>query len=365
MKYLHTIANTILENSDVQRTFNIACFVVLAIGILIIALSAQNSPPVSETIDAPYADMPMIAPIGVRVGKYMDVPESAKGPAIDPAKGYRIQNLGKGLYLVTDNAYQSMFMVYEKGVIVIDAPPSYAQYIPKAIAEVTKKPITYLVYSHYHADHIGGASSLGGKPVIIAQEETLRLLKRANDANRPLPTVTFRDRYTLKAGSQTLELSYHGVGHAPGNIFIYAPAQKTLMVVDTVSPGWMPFRRLHLAQDVVGHYAQVEEIKKFDFDTLVGGHVERTGTRADVELYSEFLKDLKNAADESLKTTQFGVGMDPRDLSNPWAGYDNYIDRVVVQCVNRMTPKWATKLAAYDIFIWDQCYTVEQSLQID
>jgi antibiotic biosynthesis monooxygenase (ABM) superfamily enzyme len=45
----------------------------------------------------------------------------------------------------------------------------------------------------------------------------------------------------------------------------------------------------------------------------------------------------------------------------PWAGFDNYIDRAVVQCVNRMTPKWATRLAAYDVFIWDQCYAVEQS----
>jgi hypothetical protein len=127
----------------------------------------------------------------------------------------------------------------------------------------------------------------------------------------------------------------------------------------------MPFRRLHLAQDVLGHYAQVEEIKKFDFVTLVGGHVERTGTRADVELYSEFLSDLKNAAGEALKTTKFGIGLDPRDYRNPWAGYDNYIDRVVINRVNRMTSKYKTKSAAYDVFIWDQCYTVEQSLQID
>ena len=334
---------------------------VLFVGMFIASAGAQNN---QESPAAPYEDMPEIVPIGVRVSRYMDVPESAKGPAIDPAKGYRIQELGKGLYLITDNAYQSMFMVYEKGVIVIDAPPSYAQYIVKAIREITDKPITHLVYSHSHSDHIGGAKSIGF-PVIIAQEETKRLLLRANDPNRPLPTVTFRDRYTLRAGSQSLELSYHGVGHEPGNIFIYAPRQKTLMVVDTVSPGWMPFRRLHLAQDVLGHYAQVEEIKKFDFVTLVGGHVERTGTRADVDLYSEFLSDLKSAAGEALKTTKFGVGLDPRDYSNPWAGYDNYIDRVVISCVNRMTPKWKTKLAAYDVFIWDQCYTVEQSLQID
>lgn len=344
MKRLSPIISIKFRDFTGRLAFTLAGAALLTIGIFVASSAAQTNQLVPGAVAAPYPDTPEIAPIGVRVGKYMDVPESAKGPAIDPAKGYRIQELGKGLYLVTDNAYQSMFMVYEKGVVVIDAPPSYAQSIPKAIAEVTDKPITHIVYSHSHADHIGGAKSLGGSPVIITHEETKRLLERANDPNRPLPTVTFRDRYTLEAGSQILELSYHGVAHEPGNIFIYAPVQKTLMVVDVISPGWMPFRRLHLAQDVQGHYSQVEEIRKLNFDTLGGGHVGRTGTKADVELYSEFLRDLKTAAGESLKTTKFGVGLDPRDLSNPWAGYDNYIDRVVVQCINRMTPKWATKL---------------------
>src|SRR5690349_19845559 len=43
-----------------------------------------------EATGEPYPLMPSIAPIGVRIGKYMDVPASAQGPAIDPAKGYRL-----------------------------------------------------------------------------------------------------------------------------------------------------------------------------------------------------------------------------------------------------------------------------------
>ena len=78
------------------------------------------------TPGAPYANMPSIAPIGVRVDKYADLPEFAKGPAVDPAKGYRTQKLGDGLYMITDGSYQSMFMTYEGGVVVVDAPPQYA-----------------------------------------------------------------------------------------------------------------------------------------------------------------------------------------------------------------------------------------------
>ena len=224
------------------------------LGAILLATDANTEVP--GAAGPPYPDMPKIAPIGVRIARYMDVPESAKGPAIDPARGYRIQALGKGLYMITDNAYQSMFMEYESGVVVIDAPPSFAAHIRQAIAEVTPKPITHLVYSHSHIDHIGGARGLGGHPLIIAHEETRRLLARANDPDRPLPSVTFRNRYTLKAGSQVLELSYHGNAHEPGNIFIEAPAQKTLMVVDVIAPGWMPWRRLSLAEDIPGYFAQ-------------------------------------------------------------------------------------------------------------
>jgi glyoxylase-like metal-dependent hydrolase (beta-lactamase superfamily II) len=315
----------------------------------------------------PYINMPGIAPIGVRIGKHIEVSESGKGPAIDPAKGYRLQELGKGLYLITDNAIQCMFMVYENGVVLVDAPENLAQYIPNAIAEVTDKPITHLIYSHSHADHIGGSGSLklGKHAIIIGHEETKRLLVRAKDAARPIPTITFKDKYTLRVGSQTLELSYHGNAHEPGNIFIYAAAQKTLMVIDVIFPGWMPWRRFALAQDIPGYYLQMEEIYKMEWDVIVTGHVERTGTHSDVALQIEFMNDLRDTARQSLKSTKFEDGINSEDKGNPWAAFDDYIDRVVIQIVNTLTPKWSTKLAGYDVFIWDQCYSMEQSLRLD
>ena len=208
-------------------------------------------------------------------------------------------------------------------------------------------------------------ATLPRKPLIIAHEETHGILSRARDPKRPLPGVTFRDKYTLKVGGQRLDLSYHGNGHEPGNIFIMAPEQRTLMVVDVIFPGWMPWRRLALAQDIPGYFKQVEKIQSMDFDWLVSGHVARVGTKSDVATQHEFLQDLKEAAGKALQSTALGEGMDARDQSNPWAVFDNYIDRVAVQCVNALTPKWAPRLAAFDVYIWDQCFTMEQSLRLD
>jgi len=107
----------------------------------------------AQTYAPSYENMPAIPPIGIRIGKYMDVPESAKGPAIDPAKGYRIQNLGKDLYMVTDNANQAMFLVYQEGVVMVDAPQTLVSAIPKAIAEVTNKPITHRAPARRYPHH--------------------------------------------------------------------------------------------------------------------------------------------------------------------------------------------------------------------
>ncbi len=85
-----------------------------------------------------------------------------------------------------------------------------------------------------------------------------------------------------------------------------------------------------------------------------------------MDLQSEFLADLKTAATKALAATKPGEGLDEKTArEKPWAVFDDYIDRVVIQCVNELTPKWMNKLAAYDVYIWDQCYSMEQSLRID
>ena len=84
------------------------------------------------------------------------IPEAAKGPAI-PSKGYLVEEIREGLFWVTDGAYNTIFLVTDKGVVAVDAPPTIGKNYLKAISEVTDKPITHVIYSHAHIDHIGAA----------------------------------------------------------------------------------------------------------------------------------------------------------------------------------------------------------------
>jgi hypothetical protein len=63
---------------------------------------------------------------------------------IDPAVGYGIKDFENGVYALSDNGWQSAFLVTEAGVIVFDAPASYGKHIPEAVAKVTNKPVEIL-----------------------------------------------------------------------------------------------------------------------------------------------------------------------------------------------------------------------------
>ena len=141
------------------------------------------------------------------------------------------------MFWVTDGSYNTMFLVTDKGVVAIDAPPSIGKNYLKAIAEVTDKPVNYAIYSHAHIDHIGAAEIFPKNATFIAQQETAAELQRAKSIAKNasmvprIPTVTFAKNYSLQIGNQSLKLNYYGVNHLPGNIFIYAPNQKSIAQV--------------------------------------------------------------------------------------------------------------------------------------
>src|SRR5262245_20002906 len=172
------------------------------------AVTGQKCSTSQACWDPPYEKMPDIAPPFVRTNKYLPVPDLARGPAIDPVKGYRVESLGAGAFLVTEGVYQALLIVHASGVVLVDAPPSIGAKLGRAVAEVAPgKKVTHLIYSHAHIDHIGFAGEIAkSNPgvTIIAHEETLQLLARAKDANRPLPTVTFAGvatPFSVKLGS--------------------------------------------------------------------------------------------------------------------------------------------------------------------
>jgi glyoxylase-like metal-dependent hydrolase (beta-lactamase superfamily II) len=91
----------------------------------------------------------------------------------------------------------SVARVSSRGVIAVDPLPTLGRRYLEAVARVTRQPITHIVYSHEHTDHIGAASLFPRCAAIVAQRETAALLARRQVPRRPVPTVAFDDRYVL------------------------------------------------------------------------------------------------------------------------------------------------------------------------
>ncbi len=180
---------------------------------------------------------------------YAPVPRSAIGPALND-QGYYVGKVERNLYWVTDGTYQAAFLTTPDGVVLFDAPPTIGHNLQRAIDEIAKangvsNKVTYLIYSHHHADH-AGASSLFGKDVVrVGHEETRQLLLRDNDPARPAPEETFSDRRTLRIAGERIELAWHGSNHTPDNIYIHFPDHDTLMFIDVVNAGWVPIFKPH------------------------------------------------------------------------------------------------------------------------
>jgi hypothetical protein len=137
------------------------------------------------------------------------------------------------------------------------------------------------------------------------------------------------------------------------------------MLVDVVYPGWVPFKNLGIVQDVPGYIAAHERALEYDFDTLMAGHVDRAGTRQDVEQSLRFVRDLQDTARRvsiGLPFRTYAASVTPRDQ---WALYDGYQRELVRRYVAELLPRWSPVLKGCDNYLPDDCWQMIEALSVD
>ena len=299
---------------------------------------------------------------------YAPIPPSALGPAVN-AQGYYVGRIERNLYWVTDSTYQAAFLTTPEGVVLFDAPPTIGHNIQRAIDDVTAangvtNKVTHMVYSHHHADHLGGSSLFGKDVVRIGQVQTRKLLLSENDPTRPIPDVTFEDRFTLEVGGERVELAHLGTNHTPDNIYIHFPDHDTLMLVDINLPGWVPFDSFNLNEDVPGSIAAPDKALAFPWKHYVGGHMGRLGTRDDMTLYQEYVNDLIAGVKSAL------ANVDPTPYfakygDNEWAAVKEYQNAQTKYASAPVIQKYLGVLAAADVYTESTAFVLLESIRLD
>ncbi|MFD8685717.1 MBL fold metallo-hydrolase [Streptomyces sp. NPDC059651] len=294
------------------------------------------------------------------------IPRNATGPRV-PSCGYLVQEIKDGVHWITDGGYQCAFVVCEDGVVAIDAPPSLGGLVTRAIRDVTSKPVTHVVYTHSHGDHIGTVNQFPDDAIRIAQQETHSILLESGDPARRLPDVTFKDSYRLEVGGRVLDLHYKGSNHAPGNSFVHLPQQRILMLVDVIYPGWVPFTNIAQSKNIRGFMAHHDHALAFDFDTMITGHLTRLGTREDVETQRAYMHDIRRAAQHALEITP-----EKRELAREAVGLDHiYLyfktmyEAAAAEAARPVIEKWSGRLAGVETLGVNHTLTMYHSLRLD
>jgi len=238
--------------------------------------------------------------------------------------------------------YQVMFLTTGEGVIVTDAPQPLGEKYLQAIQDVTDEPITHMIYSHSHQDHTGAAGQIFPADIqYIAHQDTADILIAENDPNRPIPTVTFDDKYTLEVGNQVLELYYIGPFHSEGDIVILAPKQKVAMAVDLFHPGAAPYRAFGVTVNLDAHIkAHDTLVEEFDFDVLVSGHEQILGTKDHIKTDKEFVLSMMDITKQVMQTVSS--------------------DEVVQACVDMTIEQWQGKLRDLEQFMVEHCTAMQE-----
>jgi glyoxylase-like metal-dependent hydrolase (beta-lactamase superfamily II) len=310
-------------------------------------------------VTSPAGDLPDYAPL----------PPSALGVALND-QGYYVGRVERNLYWVTDGVYQAAFLATADGIVQFDAPPSIGHNLRRAVDEIAaaegvSNKVTHFVYSHHHDDH-GGAAFLFDDVVRIGHEETRRLLRRDNNPGRPLPDVTFADRYTLQVGGERVELAWHGSNHSPDNIYIHFPDHDALMLIDIVNAGWVPIYNTNLSEDVPGYMGAPAIAMDYPWTHLICGHLGRLATRDDVELHQRYIADIEASATDALASVD-PVPYYTHYWPNFWAGVKAHLDAVTERTAAPVIAKYTGVLAAADIEVFTRttAFAIMQSLRLD
>jgi glyoxylase-like metal-dependent hydrolase (beta-lactamase superfamily II) len=178
---------------------------------------------------------------------------------------------------VSGNVYMLMGAGGNIGLSVgADAPfvvdDQFAPLTPRiiaAIAQLTDKPVRFVINTHWHGDHTGGNENFGKAGALIVAHENVR--RRVNpgefrevmgntrqDPPDALPVVTFNDRVTFYWNGETIHVMHLPAAHTDGDAVIHFMNANVLHMGDLFFNGSYPFVDVQSGGDVDGVVAAAD-----------------------------------------------------------------------------------------------------------
>ncbi len=271
------------------------------------------------------------------------VPLSQAGEVIQ-TNSHKLTEVVDNVYLAQSTAplfnSNALVIVNNEDVVVVDShiTPQKGRELLASIGKITSNPVTTLINSHFHYDHVHGNQAFGqdveiigheytrmkmaGKPLeehtfrngIAQNERHLQRLRQMlesasgeereslaaqvalqaehlrswNEVQPVAPTQTLERRMTLYRGAREIQLLFLGRAHTGGDVSVYLPEDKLIFTGDMMlyGPSW-------LGDGYVDEWAEtLENLKQLDFEIIVPGHGPHFADRSRIDHVQAFYRDL-------------------------------------------------------------------------
>jgi glyoxylase-like metal-dependent hydrolase (beta-lactamase superfamily II) len=246
------------------------------------------------------------------------------------AASIQVDKIRDNLYVLRGGGGNTAAFITAKGVTLVDTKvPGWGKPILDKLKEITEKPVTTIINTHTHFDHVGSNVEFPATVEVVTHENTAKLMQEMRPVTggpeQPnvfkdknglgLPGRTFKDRMTIGSGDERIELYYFGRAHTGGDAWVVFPALRALHTGDAFALKIVPLIDANNGGSGVEYPKTIAkaaaELK--NIDTIITGHNPTTLTMADLKTYADFNREFVQTVQAAKK-----AGRTIDDVVNSW-----------------------------------------------
>ncbi len=215
-------------------------------------------------------------------------------------------SLDHGIFMLTGAGGNIGASIGDDGVFIIDdqfAPLS--DKILAAIRELTDKPVSYVLNTHWHGDHTGGNENFGRSGAVIVAHRNVRKRMSSKQFMKAfglevpaspaaaLPVITFSNDVTFYFNGNQIRVMHRPTAHTDGDALVYFAQPNVLHMGDLFFNGFFPFIDQGSGGSLRGLLAAVDSaLAMINDDTrVIPGHGP-LAAKADLQAYRTMLRDV-------------------------------------------------------------------------